>query len=316
MYMPPYEGAVKAGTFSYMCSNNRVNQLFSCENGHDINYLLHQKLNFSGFVLSDYRGTQSTVGAALGGLDIQMPGCVRPSDSDPLICASDSDRPNYFGLPLKKAVLAGKVPQSAIDAKVLRIMTAMYSIGAMDTPKQHTPSKNTTSPARNQLARRLSRESIVLLRNQDGILPLSAKAVSEGTTSIAVIGPAAHSKPISGGGGSGSVVPYYVVTVLDGILNAVAAASDAGVSREGKLELDSTSSQHGVPQFVAGACSGQACLGSPSVSYYNGTDPAGVQAAAKAADVAIVVLATTSSEGKDRLNLDLPDLEDLLSNAL
>lgn len=70
VYLQPYEGAIEAGAFSFMCSNNRVNQEFSCENSHDINYLLHQKLNWTGFVLSDYRGTQSTVGAALGGLDI------------------------------------------------------------------------------------------------------------------------------------------------------------------------------------------------------------------------------------------------------
>ena len=67
--------------------------------------------------------------AANAGLDQQMPGCARPDASDPFVCDSDKQRPNYFGAPLKQAVLAGQVPESAIDAKLERILTAMIIIG-------------------------------------------------------------------------------------------------------------------------------------------------------------------------------------------
>jgi beta-glucosidase-like glycosyl hydrolase len=74
MYFPPFEGAVKAGVLSIMCGNNLVNGVYVCENNHTGNWLLREHAGFKGWMCSDYDGTRSTIDAANHGLDIAMPG--------------------------------------------------------------------------------------------------------------------------------------------------------------------------------------------------------------------------------------------------
>ena len=68
------------------------------------------------------QGTRSTIDAANHGHDMQMPGCKTPNSKDPLTCDSDKARPNYFGEPLKAAVLNGSVAMATLDEKLLRIL--------------------------------------------------------------------------------------------------------------------------------------------------------------------------------------------------
>jgi beta-glucosidase len=100
-----------------MCSYNRINGDYACENDYTLNQVLKHDWGFKGFVLSDWGGTHSTVKAALAGLDMDQPG-----------------DDNFFSEPLKQAVLAGTVPQARLDDMVHRIVRSMFAAGVIDQP--------------------------------------------------------------------------------------------------------------------------------------------------------------------------------------
>lgn len=275
LYFPVYEGAVKAGVLSMMCGNNKVNGVYSCENNRTVNTILKSWLGFKGWMLSDYQGTRSTIAAANGGLDMQMPGCIKPNQKDPLQCDSDHKRPNYFGEPLKKAIQNGSVSQSTLDDKVLRILTAMFTIGLFDHPSNGTYDANVTSAEHVTLARNLAEYSAVLLQNKENILPLSTSDVK----TFAILGAPAQDAPITGGGGSGAVVPAYISTIFHGVRDLV--NSDVTYDNaNGKL--------------------------AERVTYNDGKDLEKAANVAASADVAIIVVATSSKENVDRPNLTMP----------
>ena len=160
-----------------MCSYNRVNGDYACENDYTLNQVLKHDWGFKGFVLSDWGGTHSTVKAALAGLDQDQPG-----------------DDNFFSEPLKQAVLSGQVPQGRLDDMVHRIVRSMFATGVIDQPP--TP-RSVVDPFRGRDdAQKIEEESAVLLENTGGILPLSAAK----THSIAVIGGHADVGVLSGGG--------------------------------------------------------------------------------------------------------------------
>jgi beta-glucosidase len=158
-----------------MCSYNKVNGDYACENNYTLNDVLKRDWGFKGFVLSDWSGTHSTVKAALAGLDMEQPGT------------------EYFGAGLKQAVIDGKVPQARLDDMVHRIVRSMFATGVVDEP----PVRSVVDPFRGRDdAQKIEEESIVLLQNKGDILPLSAGKLK----SIAIIGDHADSGVISGGG--------------------------------------------------------------------------------------------------------------------
>lgn len=192
IYFPPFKAAVDAGVLSVMCSYNKINEVWACENHESLTVNLKTRMGFKGWVMSDWGGTHSTELAATAGLDQQMP---------------DG---SYFNEPLLKAVQSGSIAESVIDDKVLRILTSMFAAGLFDRPASGSLSANVTSQAHNTLARNLAASSAILLRNT-GALPLASTPLR-----IAVIGDQAV-KPDIHGTGSGAVDAPYVVTPLAGI---------------------------------------------------------------------------------------------------
>ncbi|WP_460370838.1 glycoside hydrolase family 3 protein, partial [Actinocorallia lasiicapitis] len=184
IYAPAFEAAVGAGVDSVMCSYNLVNRVQACENGALQNAFLKQELGFRGFVTSDWWGTHSTVGSALGGLDLEMPDA------------------KYFGTPLTEAVADGRVPQSAIDDKVRRITTAMFRAGLFDRPQRPAIDAVVTTPEHVAVARQAAVQGSVLLKSTAGILPLTGRDAS-----IAVIGVSGGTGALTSGGGSAGVRP-------------------------------------------------------------------------------------------------------------
>lgn len=161
---------------SVMCSYNKVNTDWACENDYLLNHVLKGQWHFPGFVVSDWEATHTTVKAANAGLDMQQPG------------------DEYFGKPLLDAVQAGTVPQARLDDMVHRILRSMFATGAIDHPS--TP-RFVVDPFRGRDdSRHIAEESIVLLRNEHNALPLEAAALH----SIAVIGAHADVGVMSGGG--------------------------------------------------------------------------------------------------------------------
>ncbi|KAK4192210.1 putative beta-glucosidase A [Podospora australis] len=201
LYLWPFADAVKAGVGSVMCSYNKINGTFACENEWVQNYLLKNELGFQGFVISDWGAQHTTLGSALGGLDMAMPG-----DGGPQPYRA------WWGGALTEAVLKGDVPQWRLDDMVMRIMAAYFRVNTGTRPEiNFSPWVNTTvgpvyysanaswqvvnehvDVQANHAAviREIGAKSTVLLKNlRSSALPLSKPA------SIAIIGNDAQDPP-------------------------------------------------------------------------------------------------------------------------
>ena len=166
-----------SGAGAIMCSYNRINGIYACENPYTLTDVLKKDFGFKGFVVSDWGGTQSTVNAARAGLDIEMPG-------------NDS-----FGAPLKKAVESGEVSMERLNDMVHRILRTEFDSGMFDDP----PQPESPDVLRGlEVAQKTEERGLVLLKNSSNQLPLNAASVK----SIAVIGGHADAGVLSGGGSS------------------------------------------------------------------------------------------------------------------
>ncbi len=200
IYLPSFESAVKeAEVLTIMSAYNKVNGKWCSENPKLLNQILKKEWNFDGVVISDWNGTHSTVDAALAGLDIEM-GTNAESYED-----------YYFADQLKEAVLNGDVDINIIDDKVRRILTAMYKTKVFDENR----SRGEFISDRNfAVAKKVAQEAVVLLKNENKILPLNKNNIKK----IAVIGENAIVKHAAGGGSSG-VKTKYEITPLEGLKN-------------------------------------------------------------------------------------------------
>jgi beta-glucosidase len=168
-------GLEQSDAAAVMCSYNRVNGDYACENKYLLTDLLKGDWHFKGFVLSDWGGTHSAAKASAAGLDHEEPGWI------------------FYGDELKKDVESGKVPQSELDEHVRRILRSMFATGVIDDP----PQKGVVDVLGGlEIAQKLAEQGTVLLKNDSSLLPLDAAKIH----SIAVIGPHADVGMISGGG--------------------------------------------------------------------------------------------------------------------
>ena len=196
IYLPAFEAAVQeADVATVMCSFNLVNGSYECEDRNALTNILKDEFGFRGFVMSDFGATKSTIPSAYAGLDQEMPGGT------------------YYGDKLLEAVESGVVTMDVLDDKARRVLRPMFQYGLFDQPAQVG-----TLPIEEdgKIAREISEQSIVLLKNQENLLPLAAGEIS----SIAVIG-ADTANTTAQGGGSAQVDAVYSVSPLDGIRNAV-----------------------------------------------------------------------------------------------
>jgi beta-glucosidase len=206
IYLPPFKAAVQeAHTWSVMAAYNKINGVFANENPYTLIEILRNEWGFEGFVVSDWFGTTSTVESLNGGLDLEMPG---PSV--------------WRGKKLLKAVRDGQVDEATIEESVHRLLGAILRAGAFDNAEER-PEKAVDRPDHRALARQAAAEGIVLLKNEDGILPLSADAVG----SLAIIGPNAKVARIMGGG-SARVNAHYAVTPFQGVVDRAGDAMEIG----------------------------------------------------------------------------------------
>jgi beta-glucosidase len=163
-----------------MCSYNRVNGDFACENDYLLKDVLKNDFQFKGFVLSDWGGTHSTVKASHAGLDQEQPG------------------KDFFGDALKDAVLSGNISQEEINEHVHRVLRSIFAIGLFDHPiVKQVP--DVTGGFK--IAQEIAEKSIVLLKNRNEVLPLTQKAHS-----VVLIGGHAD-VAVPSGGGSAQVDP-------------------------------------------------------------------------------------------------------------
>ena len=279
IYLKPFEAAIKeGGAMCVMPAYNKVNGFYCSENAHLNNEILRDEWGFKGMTVSDWGGTHSTMGAALGGLCVQMTG------------------DNYFGQALIDSVRNGALDEAVVDAKVREILRLRFAIDPV--PEDVANTIMTSQPETQKIAYEIAQKSIVLLKNEVGNLPI-AKDVKK----IAVIGQNAVLTTAAGGIGAG-VKTLYEISPLEGIQ---ARAEKAGVEVVYAPGYKNYQMRMGWGRPSAGPVN-------PLVanSIDEPADPALLAEAvalAKDADMVIFFGGTNKSietEGSDRKNIDLP----------
>ena len=279
IYLKPFEAAIKeGGAMCVMPAYNKVNGFYCSENAHLNNEILRDEWGFKGMTVSDWGGTHSTMGAALGGLCVQMTG------------------DNYFGQALIDSVRNGALDEAVVDAKVREILRLRFAIEPV--PEDVANTIMTSQPETQKIAYEIAQKSIVLLKNEAGNLPI-AKDVKK----IAVIGQNAVLTTAAGGIGAG-VKTLYEISPLEGIQ---ARAEKAGVE---------VVYAPGYKNYQMRMGWGRPSAGPVNPLVANSTDEpadpallAEAVALAKDADMVIFFGGTNKSietEGSDRKNIDLP----------
>jgi beta-glucosidase len=209
VYLAPFERAVReAGVWSVMAAYNRADAEGVAapltEHGPLLLRLLKQEWGFDGVVVSDWLAANSTVEAAMGGLDLVMPGPGGPWEER-----------------LLAAVRDGRVPVDVIDDKVARILLLARRtgrLGGAERPERVPVSEPEPGAAREFLRALAARSTVVLRRGPDAF-PVDPAAVR----SVALIGPNAAA-PLVLGGGSSAVNPAHVVSAVEGFRAALPGA--------------------------------------------------------------------------------------------
>ncbi|KAF2438927.1 glycoside hydrolase family 3 protein [Karstenula rhodostoma CBS 690.94] len=246
IYLWPFADAAHAKVASFMCSYNRINGSYGCQNSKALNGLLKEELGFQGYVMSDWGATHTGVAGIEAGQDMDMPGGLGAYGTA-FAEEIPGRMPSFFGGNVTLAVNNGSLAESRVDDMIVRIMTPFYALGQdkdFPTVDPSSAELNTFSPVSTwkidwnltgpssrdvrgdhaKLIRKHGAAGSVLLKNTNGALPLKAPK------NIAVFGNDA-AEPTKGqlnqqnfeygtlvaGGGSGTGQLTYVVTPLRAI---------------------------------------------------------------------------------------------------
>ncbi len=254
-----------------MCSYNRINGPYACENPYTLNQVLKRDWGFKGFVLSDWGGTHSTQAASQAGLDQEQP------------------LADFFGPALRQAVDSGAVPPSEIDDHARRVLFAEFNAGIVDDP----PRKSVVDVAKGlEVAQRVEEKSIVLLKNENAILPIDTTKVH----SIVLIGGHADVGMISGGG-SAQVDPPGG--------NAILPPGKGATHWQDHIWFP-TSPLQALRDGLPGT----------KITFDSGADLNSAAAAARQADLAIVVGYQWEAEDSDLASLALADDQNALIESI
>lgn len=192
IYLSAFETVVKkAQPWTIMCSYNRINGTYSCENGWLLNDVLRDEWGFKGLVMTDWGAMNERVPALKAGTDLEMPDCHGETDKQ-----------------IVEAVKDGSLSEEILDLAVTRVLRMV------DQYLTHKQDTSYDKEAHHALAKKTAEQSAVLLKN-DNILPLSEKQ------KVVFIGEFAKAPRIQGGGSS-HINCYRVESALD--------AADAEVS--------------------------------------------------------------------------------------
>lgn len=296
VYLPPFRAAIEAGAGNIMAAYMDLNGVPASGNRWLLTDVLRDAFGFEGFVVSDANSvkdlethhfaegpTDAGVRALQAGLDLEM------AIADPAFAH------------LVDAVESGRVSETELDTSVRRLLAAKEALGLFDDPyvDEEAAARVLADPAHRDVARATAAASAVLLRNEGGVLPLDASALSQ----VAVIGPYAGSKRDTLGPWVFDYDLDETVTILDGVRarlgTAVTVTHAAGVPRVTR-EFPSLFDMFEPPVPPTG-------------------DPdeliAGAVAAASAAEVAILVLGENQEmigENASRASLELPGAQQRL----
>ncbi|KAK4699085.1 beta-glucosidase, partial [Phenoliferia sp. Uapishka_3] len=203
IYLTPFLIAERlAKPWGVMTAYSRLNGVHCSENASLLEGILRKEWGFDGIVISDWQGTYSCDTAMNAGLDLEMPGPTR-----------------WRGGLVSHLLKAGKITIQAIDARAYAVLQVAQKacIADIELVRANTAKEGINdSPEDRLLNRRTAAESIVLLKNNLGVLPLSKKGIK----TLAILGPNAKTRTVSGGG-SAYLTSSYVVTPFEGLEAAV-----------------------------------------------------------------------------------------------
>lgn len=197
IYLAPFEAIVReAQPWTVMAAYNRLNGTYMTEHAGLLRGVLKGQWGFDGVLMSDWGAVHATADSANGGTDLEMPG-----------------PPRQYGAALLQAVHDWKVEQAVINDAARRMLRLAVRTGALDDKSPPVTGRRDSGSQRHaELAVQLAREAIVLLKNDNGTLPLERGAIRR----LAVIGPNAD-VPLMQGGGSAAVVPSALPTPLQSL---------------------------------------------------------------------------------------------------
>lgn len=194
IYLMPFMLAIKnARPKAVMTAYNKVNGTHAAENPKVLD-VLRKDWGWEGLLMSDWYGTYSTSEGINAGLDLEMPGPTQ-----------------WRGAALSHAVTSNKVRPHVLDERVRAVLKTIKE-AAKSGVAEDAEEGGLNRPEDQSFLRRVAVESIVLLKNENSVLPFDK------SKSVAVIGPNAKVATYSGGG-SASLLPYYTVTPFDGVSN-------------------------------------------------------------------------------------------------
>jgi beta-glucosidase len=282
VYLPPFRAAVRAGAGAVMASFNEVSGVPMHAHRALIRGVLRGEFGFDGILVSDYTGIWELIHHGVAA-DSASAGVLA------LEAGVDVDMVSRIYLNhLGTAVREGRVADSLVDGAVRRVLRAKYRLGLFHDPyRYHDPGREaalTLTPEHRATARDAARRSLVLLRNEGGLLPLR-----KDLRTLAVIGPLADDSASVLGGWAGVGRPQDAVTVLAGIREAVGRGTRVLFARGSGVDGDDTT---GFAEAVR---------------------------LARAADAVVLVLGEDrdmSAEARNRTSLDLPGVQPALARAV
>lgn len=205
IYLPAFKAAVTEGkAWSIMGSYNKVRGEHACHNDLLLNKILKGEWKFDGAVITDWGGAHDTHQAAMNGLDIEM-----GTGTDGLTRSLTNAYDNYYlALPFLDELKRGIVPESVVNDKAARVLRMIFRT----TMNSKRPYGSFATPEHAQVARKIAEEGIVLLKNEENILPLDASKLKK----ITVIGENAI-RPMTIGGGSSNLKTHLEVSPLQSL---------------------------------------------------------------------------------------------------
>lgn len=215
-YLQPYKAAVEAGAGSVMAAFNTVHGVPATGNRWLLNDLLREEWGFRGFVVSDYCGLEQLC-------DHGVCSTKEEAAIQCLEAGLDMDMVSAELVKLADAVRAGRCSRKQVDQACRRMLEAKYKLGLFEDPYRYCDTTRRAqvvlSPEHRAEARRIAGESMVLLKNENNLLPLR----KQGT--IALIGPLANTRPNMSGTWAVAAVPERYKTVREGLEDALAGTN-------------------------------------------------------------------------------------------
>lgn len=282
IYLPAFKAAVQeGGALTVMAAYNKFRGEFCAENNYLVRKILRNEWGFDGVYVTDWGAAHSTIPSMEAGLDLEMGTLI------------DKYEDWYYANPLIEAVKSGKIPMSLVDEKVGDVLRVMIKTNVLDPKKRFGPGSMNTKEHQ-QATYDAAAEAIVLLKNQNNLLPLDFSSIK----SLAVIGDNATRKH-SNGGLSSEIKAVYEVTPLEALR---AKWGD-------KVDIRFAQGYEKLSTFVEGSNNGQS---SGTFSSKTQESDALLKEAVEVActsDVALLVCGLNhdyDTESFDRLNMDIP----------